>query len=214
MVNYLGTSLKECYWSFSVHCAPSHLTLPALRKYPLLQAHWWLPFVFIQRCWQPPLLLWHSSMSARERQETKWFFSSAPNVLAWLREALDLTYSIEPCFPSFVCLLLLLLFFDWYFYRIVVIVMTSRKSSPTCLLSRDPRDLKNGLCPHTNELRLCCWLQEPGWNVLSRRLLSRASQVVGLIRRAGQASLITWRFFSRVGRSTGSQYRDNNIGLI
>ena len=192
---------------FRYHCAPSHLTLSALRKCPLLQAHWWLPFVFIQRCWQPPLLVWHSSMSARERQETKWFFSSAPNVLAWLREALDLTYSIEPCFPSFVCLLLLL-FFDWYFYRIVVIVMTSRKSSPTCLLSRDPRDLKKVFVLTRINLDYVADYKSQAGFVLWRRLLSRASQVVGLIRRAGQANLITWRFFSRVGRSTGSRYRD------
>ena len=106
----------------------------------------------------------------RKTRLTNWFFSSAPNLwkslLVWLREALVSTHlkkKAEPCLFVVVVWLVVL-------QNSCNIVTTSRKSSPTCLSSRDRTWPKKGLCPHANELRLCRWLQEPGYVGLFYRL--------------------------------------------
>lgn len=162
MISFRGTSLIECNESFSVIFAHLHIW-PCQRWENVLyykhtgDYHLYLySGVDSRHCWFGI----HRCLQEKDKRQSDSFQVHQTCRKAFLHDYVKpWTWHPSPVpLPSFVCLLLLL-FFDWYFYRKVVIFMMSRKSSPTCLSSRDRTWPKKGVCPHTNKLRLCCWLQ-------------------------------------------------------
>ena len=157
------------YWSFSVifphlHIWPCHPWENILYYKHTGNYHLYLySGVDSRHCWFGI----HRCLQEKDKTQSDSFVLHQTRGKACLYEYVKpWTWHIQRKKPSHVSLSFVCLFvcccwcwIGWYSYRIVVIVLSHGENSPTCSSSRDRAWPKIGLCPHANDLRLCCWLQ-------------------------------------------------------